>query len=36
MTSGGIATDCAGFNGTVQIAYAPENWGIAAAYNYSL
>ena len=33
--SGGIATDCAGSNGTVQIAYAPENWGIAAAYNYA-
>ena len=33
--SGGIATDCAGSNGTVQIAYAPENWGIAAAYNYT-
>jgi hypothetical protein len=33
--SGGIATDCAGSVGTVQIAYAPENWGLAAAYNYS-
>jgi len=33
--AGGIATDCAGSNGTVQIAYAPENWGIAAAYNYT-
>ena len=33
--AGGIATDCAGSNGTVQIAYAPENWGLAAAYNYS-
>jgi len=33
--TGGIATDCAGSNGTVQIAYAPENWGIAAAYNYT-
>jgi hypothetical protein len=33
--SGGIATDCAGSNGTVQIAYAPENWGVAAAYNYT-
>ncbi|WP_413429958.1 iron uptake porin [Synechococcus sp. Cu2B8-bc1011] len=33
--SGGIATDCAGSSGTVQIAYAPENWGLAAAYNYS-
>ena len=33
--AGGIATDCAGSNGTVQIAYAPENWGLAAAYNYT-
>jgi hypothetical protein len=33
--SGGIATDCAGSVGTVQVAYAPENWGLAAAYNYS-
>ena len=33
--AGGIATDAAGSNGTVQIAYAPENWGIAAAYNYA-
>jgi hypothetical protein len=31
---GGIATDGAASNGTVQIAYAPENWGLAAAYNY--
>jgi hypothetical protein len=34
-TTGGIATDCAGSVGTVQIAYAPENWGLAAAYNFS-
>ncbi len=33
--AGGIATDGAGSNGTVQIAYAPENWGLAAAYNYT-
>ena len=33
--AGGIATDGAGSVGTVQIAYAPENWGLAAAYNYS-
>ncbi|EHA62061.1 carbohydrate porin, partial [Synechococcus sp. WH 8016] len=33
--TGGLATDCAGSNGTVQIAYAPENWGLAAAYNYT-
>merc|ERR1712216_261702 len=32
---GGIATNGAGSNGTVQVAYAPENWGIAAAYNYT-
>ncbi|MAR52671.1 MAG: porin, partial [Propionibacteriaceae bacterium] len=32
---GGIGTDGAGSNGTVQIAYAPENWGLAAAYNYA-
>jgi hypothetical protein len=32
---GGIATNGAGSNGTVQIAYAPENWGLAAAYNYA-
>ncbi|WP_250395363.1 iron uptake porin [Synechococcus sp. MU1655] len=32
---GGIATDCAASSGTVQIAYAPENWGLAAAYNYA-
>jgi hypothetical protein len=29
---GGIATDAAGSNATTQIAYAPDNWGIAAAY----
>ncbi|QNI77697.1 iron uptake porin [Synechococcus sp. MVIR-18-1] len=33
--AGGFATDAAGSNGTVQIAYAPENWGLAAAYNYT-
>ena len=32
---GGIATNGAASNGTVQIAYAPNNWGVAAAYNYS-
>ena len=32
---GGIATDCAASNGTVQIAYTDDNWGIAAAYNYA-
>ncbi|AII44588.1 porin [Synechococcus sp. KORDI-100] len=30
--AGGIATDAAGSNATTQIAYAPDNWGIAAAY----
>jgi hypothetical protein len=33
--TGGIATDGAASNGTVQVAYAPDNWGIAAAYNYA-
>ena len=32
---GGIGTDCSSSSGTVQIAYAPDNWGIAAAYNYA-
>ena len=32
---GGIATDAAGSNATTQIAYAPENWGIAAVYTYA-
>ena len=30
--TGGIGTDGAGFSATTQVAYAPENWGIAAAY----
>ena len=34
-TTGGIATNAACSNGTAQIAYAPENWGLAVAYNYS-
>ena len=29
---GGIGTNGADFSATTQIAYAPENWGIAAAY----
>jgi len=33
--SGGIATDCAGSNGTAQLAYTADQWGIAAAYTYS-
>ena len=32
---GGIATDGAGSNGTVQLAFVDEQWGLAAAYNYS-
>ena len=35
MFGGGIATDAAGSNATTQIAYAPENWGIAAVYTYA-
>merc|ERR1712216_751654 len=30
--TGGVGTDGAAFSATTQIAYAPENWGIAAAY----
>ena len=33
--AGGIGTDAAGSSATTQIAYAPENWGIAAAYTYA-
>ena len=33
-TGGGIATDAAASNGTVQLSYAPEQWGVALAYNY--
>ena len=33
--SGGIMTNCAASNSTFQIAYSPENWGVAAAYTYS-
>ena len=33
--TGGVGTDGAASSGTVQIAYAPEDWGIAAAYNYA-
>merc|ERR1711943_148636 len=33
--TGGMFTDGAGANATTQIAYAPENWGIAAAYTYA-
>ncbi|QNI46415.1 outer membrane porin [Synechococcus sp. WH 8101] len=35
FVAGGIATDCSAGTGTVQIAYAKDNWGLAAAYNYS-
>ncbi|QNI83529.1 outer membrane porin [Synechococcus sp. RS9907] len=33
--TGGFMTDGAGSSATTQIAYAPENWGIAAAYTYA-
>ena len=33
--TGGMFTDGAGASATTQIAYAPENWGIAAAYTYA-
>jgi hypothetical protein len=33
--AGGIGTSAACSNGTLQIAYTPENWGLAAAYTYS-
>jgi len=33
--SGGIATDGAGGTGTVQLAYTADQWGVAAAYNYT-
>ena len=32
---GGIGSDCSSSSGTIQIAYAPDNWGVAAAYNYA-
>jgi hypothetical protein len=32
---GGVATDGAGTSATTQIAYAPEGWGVAAAYTYA-
>ncbi|EAU70861.1 possible porin [Synechococcus sp. BL107] len=32
---GGVATDAAGTSATTQIAYAPEGWGLAAAYTYA-
>jgi len=32
--SGGIGTEAAGNNGTVQLAYTKESWGVAAAYTY--
>jgi hypothetical protein len=33
--TGGVATDGAGTSATTQIAYAPEGWGVAAAYTYA-
>ena len=32
---GGIGTDCSAQTGTAQLAYAGDNWGIAAAYTYT-
>jgi len=32
---GGLFTDAAGSNATLQVAYAEEAWGLAAAYNYA-
>ena len=34
-TCGGIATDCSASNGTVQIGYTSDQWGIAAAYTFA-
>ncbi|WP_036931340.1 carbohydrate porin, partial [Prochlorococcus sp. MIT 0702] len=34
-TTGGIGTDAAASNATAQIAYAQDQWGIAAAYSYT-
>ena len=33
--TGGLMTDGAGTSATTQIAYAPENWGIAGAFTYA-
>jgi hypothetical protein len=33
--TGGLMTDGAGTSATTQIAYAPEGWGVAAAYTYA-
>ena len=33
--TGGFMTDGAGSSATTQIAYAPDNWGVAAAYTYA-
>ena len=33
--AGGLMTDAAGTSATTQIAYAPENWGIAGAFTYA-
>ncbi|KZR73668.1 iron uptake porin [Prochlorococcus marinus] len=35
LQGGGIATEGAASNGTVQVAYAEDRWGAAAAYNYA-
>jgi hypothetical protein len=33
--AGGLLTDAAGTSATTQIAYAPENWGVAGAFTYA-
>ncbi|MFL0742489.1 MAG: carbohydrate porin, partial [Prochlorococcus sp.] len=34
-TTGGIGSDAAASNGTAQIAYVADQWGLAAAYSYT-
>jgi hypothetical protein len=34
QTGGGIATDAAGSNATVQLGYGADNWGLYGVYNY--
>ena len=34
-TCGGIATDCAASNGTIQLGYNADQWGVAATYTYA-
>jgi len=35
VLGGGVGTEAAASNGTAQIAYSAENWGIAGAYSYT-